>query len=111
MFFIRTFKLDVDPEGELFNIDDVILRERTVGFFRRMEEAFLAVSNNRMDIFEDGYYNYAVIERVGQGLYPRVNELQWFFYDYQDRSVLTVTRPAILGIEHGNNNILAPVVG
>ena len=112
MFLIRTLKINETPDGELFNIHDVIPHDRAPGYFRKLDEAFECISHNRGDIFEDGYYNYAVIERIGQGLYPTVDEIQWFFYDSADGSITTVTRPEVLGDDkHAYNNILGGYIG
>lgn len=112
MFLVRTLKIGEVPDGELFGIHDVILRDRAPGYFRKLDEAFECISKNRGDIFEDGYYNYAVIEKIGQGLYPQVQEIQWFFYDRQDRSILTVVRPRILGDDrYAPNDILGTYIG
>ena len=41
---------------------------------------------------EDGYYRYAVIIKVGPGLYPDVEEVQWF-ERYVDGTIATIDRP------------------
>ncbi len=51
---------------------------RCVGFFFDLQTAIDEVENNSMDISEEGYYSYCVIEEVNPGIYffPR-NEF-WF---------------------------------
>lgn len=112
MFLVRTLKINEVPDGELFEIHDVIPHDRAPGYFRKLDEAFECISRNRGDIFEDGYYNYAVIERIGQGLYPQVQEIQWFYYDRIDHSILTVERPHVLGDRrYAPNDILGTYIG
>jgi len=112
MFLVRTLKINEVPDGELFHIDDVIPHDRAPGYFRKLDEAFECISKNRGDIFEDGYYNYAVIERIGPGLYPHIEEIQWFYYDRNDRSILTVERPHMVGTErYAANDILGVYIG
>lgn len=86
MFLIRTLK--IDNKGKMHH-------DRAPGYFYRVETAFECISNNRGDIFEDGYYNYAVIEDIEGGLYPNIEEVQWFYYNRKDRSILTVEKPYI----------------
>ena len=42
---------------------------RVVGFFPDMETARKAVEENWCDLYEDGYYKYAIIEEHEDGLY------------------------------------------
>ena len=66
VYFIATYRdLKSDPLGWL---DDGGSR-RVVGFYFSFEEAETAVLNNWGDIYEDGYYKYAVIEGHEEGLY------------------------------------------
>ncbi len=112
MFLVRTLKINEWPEGELVHVDDIIPHDRAPGWFRKFEEAYDCISQNRGDIFEDGYYNYALIERIGQGLYPQVEEIQWFFYDRRDGSILTVSRPEQIGNHrYAENDILSTYIG
>ena len=112
MFLVRTLKIHERLNQEFVNIHDIIPHDRAPGYFRKLEEAFDCISHNRGDIFEDGYYNYAVIECIGQGLYPQVQEIQWFYYDRMDHSILTVERPHILGdYRYAPNDILGVYIG
>jgi hypothetical protein len=43
---------------------------RTVGYFWKFDDARRAVEENWGDIHEDGYYRYALIEAMSEGLYP-----------------------------------------
>lgn len=112
MFLVRTLKINEVPDGELFEIHDVIPHDRAPGYFRKLDEAFDCISKNRGDIFEDGWYNYAVIEHIKQGLYPIIEEIQWFYYDRNDGSIITVVRPHMLGDHrYADNDILSTYIG
>ena len=69
MYFVTTLRvLDKDV------VDDC----RTVGYYTSYGEAYDCCKFNRCDIFEDGYYNYAVITAIEEGLYATQAEQQWF---------------------------------
>lgn len=69
MYFVTTLRvLDKDI------VDDC----RTVGYFTSYGEAYDCCKFNRCDIFEDGFYNYAVITAIEEGLYSTQTEQQWF---------------------------------
>ena len=42
---------------------------RTVGYFESFEEAEERVVDNVCDLYEDGYWPYAIIENIEPGLY------------------------------------------
>ena len=54
---------------------------RTVGYFSKYEDALEVVTKNYGDIYEEGYYPYALIENVPEGLYKYDTEPQWFKWD------------------------------
>lgn len=68
MYFITTLRIC----GNI--VDDC----RTVGYFSSYGEAYRLCMKNAYDIFEDGYYQYAVITFVEEGMYPNTTEQQWF---------------------------------
>lgn len=54
-----------------------------VAWFFDHDEAIKCVEENWCDIADEGYYNIALIVRLGEGCYPvcdRENE-EWFVYD------------------------------
>lgn len=68
MYFVTTLRV----------LDAVVDDCRTVGYFKSYGDAYNRCIENVCDIFEDGYYNYAVITFVEEGLYPNATEQQWF---------------------------------
>ncbi len=55
-----------------------ILRRRTIGWFENKADAEDVILKNSYDINEAGYYPYAVIEEVEQGIYPICMKTWWF---------------------------------
>ena len=82
MYFIATIRTK----------DRVVDDQRCVGFVRHYSTAHKQIMRNACDIFEDGYYRYAVIVKIGPGLYPDVEEVQWF-ERYVDGTIATIDRP------------------
>lgn len=70
-----------EPDWEN-KLDDVVFdRPRTVGFFRTFREAEKVIKYNLGDISEINYYNAAVIEKVGFGLYPMPKKETWYLME------------------------------
>lgn len=90
MYFITTIRyIETDNEAQ----NDA----RTIGYFRTFAEAHDKVMSNAGDMFECGYYQYAVISRMGQGLYRMPQEIQWYSSHRDERgtvdSVVTDAKP------------------
>lgn len=62
-------------------------RKRTWGYFFEHKDATLAVLTNETDMFEDGYYDVAVIEEVPEGLLPMVEDANWYRWEKPGRVV------------------------
>lgn len=56
-------------------------RTRCVGYFKTFKEAEEAVINNAGDMNEDGYYKYAVIENIPEGVYRLDLSPVWYEWD------------------------------
>lgn len=84
MYFLSTLRV----------LDSVVDDCRTLGMFQSYGDLYRDVMENRMDMFEDGYYNYAVISYIKEGYYPEIVEQQWFSYYRKDFGcVYTINRP------------------
>jgi len=103
MYFVRTIKVVGD------NIEDY----RTPGFYKTCSKAQDCIKNNWGDIFENGFYNYAVIEYIKPGLYEDIIEKNWYWYDTNlEKAVELSGRPRVLGdSQYSINNILPVVIG
>jgi len=53
----------------LYIVNEKIKRDRTVGWFQDKEKAIQCIRENWGDIYECGYYNYALVEKISEGLY------------------------------------------
>ena len=54
---------------------------RCVGYYTKWFKAIKAVENNNFDLNEAGYYPYAVIENVKEGIYQYDFKPLWFKFN------------------------------
>lgn len=83
MYFITTIcKFDeYGPKGT-----------RCVGYFKDLEEAKDIVTNNKCDLWET-IYNYAVIEKIGEGLYQYDQNPIWFQWCHETKTYKEIEKP------------------
>ena len=93
MYFITTLQLGKRSDDPKWNeliregLKSDILKEtyikesRCVGYFNSYEEAEEIVTGNYGDLYEEGYYQYAVIENIPEGLYQYDFEPVFFKWD------------------------------
>ena len=91
IYAITTFE-KVDKSGQFPDYGDT----RTVGYYNEHSIAEDIIKKNTCDIFEDGYYNYACITEIKQGLYKMQNDIQWFEYNADNQSITTISKPELL---------------
>jgi len=86
LYFVATIR-KVDKFG--------VSGSRTVGYFRTLQEAKDCIAQNWGDIYEDGYYPYAVIEGVEPGLYPTTLDSIWYKWegDFETGGYKTIEKP------------------
>lgn len=65
----------------LYIKNNEIIRGRCVGYFSDLNDAIDAVKSNVGDIYEEGYYNYCVIEEIPEGIYQYDFKPKWFKWD------------------------------
>lgn len=70
---------------------------RCMGWFTNLKEARDAVLSNAGDMFEVGYYKYAVIERCEMGIYCHIDKEYWFEAHYLEGG--DALRPLVAEIE------------
>lgn len=63
-----------------------------VGFFGNYEKAEYAITWNIGDIYENGYYPFAIIEKLEEGTYPIPLEETWFKW-YDDVGYVVIDKP------------------
>lgn len=86
VYFVSTI-INIDIEGTIGT--------RTVGYFEDLETARQCIEENWGDIYEDGYYKYAVIEDVEPGLYMSGSATPIFF-KWIDGKYQEIEKPAEL---------------
>ena len=86
VYFIATIR-NIDIEGTAGT--------RVVGYYEDLETARKAVEENWGDLYEDGYYKYAVIEDVEPGLY-RSDEAHPIFFKWEDGGFNEIDKPVEL---------------
>ena len=67
LYFIATAN---DCKTDEFGWLDWGKSHRVVGFYTDLETAKQAIEENWCDLYENGYYKYAIIEELEPGLYP-----------------------------------------
>lgn len=87
MYFITTLRIC----GNI--VDDC----RTIGMKTSYGDCFRDVMSNAVDMFENGYYKYAVISHIDEGFYPNICEQQWFKFDEELNSITTINKPEEIG--------------
>lgn len=60
------------------------LGRRCVGWFHSLADAQGAVERNDCDIYEEGYYPFAVIEETSEGLYNVVGNNEYWYQWIED---------------------------
>lgn len=79
MFFILTIRNEQET--------------RCIGCYDSLVRAQQHILNNSGDMFEGGYYQYAVIVRVETNrLYPNSTEYNWYRFDVEDLAI-EISRP------------------
>lgn len=72
-----------------------IKRQRTWGYAETLEEAQTWVLENACDMFEDGYYQHAVIEKFGPSPLAHPEQENWYFAAYEKDSDGEVVGPLV----------------
>lgn len=85
MYFVTTLKI----------LNNEIVRKRTVGFSSNLELLENALNCNSCDIYECGYYNYAVIESIEEGFYNYDLNPSWFKWDNEKQGFYKCSKPDI----------------
>jgi len=83
VYFIATYR-DLDKKYGLTGC-------RVVGYYDKLDLAKQCIEKNLGDIYEDGYYKYAVIEAHKPGLYPYC--ARPLFYKWKDNGYKRIKRP------------------
>lgn len=83
MYYVNVYR--IFPDG-------IVQDHRCVEIDRHWETVHDHCMDNYRDMFEEGYYNYALVAKVRENVAPHSEEIQWYHYG-DDDSVCTVLRP------------------
>ncbi len=75
LYFVAT----VEGTETKTNPTDHVPDKRIVGYFLDLETAKRCIEENWGDLYENGYYKYAVIEDVEPGLYGSIHSKPIFY--------------------------------
>lgn len=78
IFTVTVVRGTQDPPNKPFG------RKRCWCWYASFVDAQQSIVANDLDMFEDGYYDYAVIEEVLEGMGSRVKVLSWYHADYMN---------------------------
>lgn len=82
MYFVTVIHLPWDKFNVEWDVrlvkDDLHGHRACSGYFPDLEQATKCILQNWMDIYENGSYNLAVIERIAWGIPAMVDEEWWF---------------------------------
>lgn len=81
MFFITTI-----------NKDDY----RCVGYYSKIDKAVNTVVYNKGDLYEAGWYPYAVIEEIKEGIYQYDQEPMWFKFNEKTERYEECEKPSFI---------------
>ena len=89
----------IERRGKMYFITTIYIKnkevetERTIGMYSSEEYARGNVERNVHDMFEKGYYNYAVISKMGYGTYQTPEIIGWYYYDVRTKEVTECETP------------------
>lgn len=69
------------------------LRHRVWGYFRHRDRAINAALQNETDIYEAGWYPFALVALVGQGMMALPKQQWWFEYQPETDTYLPIETP------------------
>jgi hypothetical protein len=77
-YFITTIRTKLDKNSVVFD-------SRTVGFFAKKEDASYCLEHDVGSLNEAGYYPWAVVEKIPEGLYPMPSQEDNEFWEWVGR--------------------------
>lgn len=66
---------------------------RCIGYVSKLEDAMKIVEENQCDLWEAGYYPYAVIENIEEGIYQYDQSPIWFTFNEETERYNKSDRP------------------
>ena len=84
MYFITCFS---NFESEYID------NHRTFGYFSDTDTCREALNENWADMCEAGYYTYAVIEEISEGIHSHAKQIAWFCWDEERKGFYETEKP------------------
>lgn len=66
---------------------------RTFGYFSDYDTCVEALNKNWADMCEAGYYTYAVVEKICEGIHSRAEEIAWFVWNEEKEGFYETEKP------------------
>ena len=88
MWFITVMK-KIEPDNQFYALFG---DKRTWGYYADKDTATQALHENWTDMWE-GCYDYALIEKLGQGICPNCTERQWFKFERERNGYFEIEEP------------------
>ncbi len=66
---------------------------RTFGYFNKLEDCYFALHENFFDMNEAGYYTYAVIEKIVEGIHSPSKQIEWFAWNEEKEGFFETEKP------------------
>lgn len=84
---------DIAPESDTSKYGKILSRPRLLGWYTSPKKACEAVEMNRMDV-RDNDHDYAVVERVHEGVWAGVDSEWWYKWDYDAELYVAIEKPS-----------------
>lgn len=66
---------------------------RTFGYFSDSNTCIQTLNGNCCDMCEAGYYTYAVIEEISEGIHQHAKQIAWFCWDEEKDGFYETEKP------------------
>lgn len=77
---------------ERVGAENKIENSKVVGYVSDKDEAERMIKENTDNIFDGGSYQYGIICKVDTGIYPSVEEKDWYKYEIQDEHWIRIEK-------------------
>ena len=107
MYFITLFeKVEKAKLGFIDFLDRGCVR--TVGYFRKKKDAVFVLEHTVADLWEE-HYDYAVIEKISEGIYSTSINKYYYKYDFDDCVYKRIKEPELIKDRYSKYGCLAQI--
>lgn len=72
---------------------EYIENHHTFGYFNDYATCIEALNENWADMCEAGYYTYAVVEKISEGIHSHAKQIAWFWWDEEKEGFYETAKP------------------